>query len=156
MEYKNSADTGTLEYHSFKKSVTCKVTFLSPFFIFSHIFSCKICHFWMFWMVMYIPSFVVDDYWLLNWAIRNKNTLLFNWPKSDHRLAIVLHNSVRCQLVEICLMWHWRVKITLPLQKSCNLSLPCLTESCQTKPVAEVWSKFWSLSSVKILKLKFC
>ena len=35
MEYKNSADTGTLEYHhSFKNSVICNVIFLSPFFIY--------------------------------------------------------------------------------------------------------------------------
>ena len=44
----------------------------------------------------------------------------------------------------------WR--FTHSLQKSCNLSLPFFTESCQTKPVAAqvLWTYF-----VKNLKLKF-
>ena len=62
------------------------------------------------------------------------------------------HPASQC-CCETCLMWPWRVEITQPLKKSCILSLPYFTEFCQTKPVAEVWSKFWSWSFVKILKL---
>ena len=41
------------------------------------------------------------------------------------------------------------------LQKSHNLSLPNLTESCQTKQIVKIWSIFQSWSLLQILKLKF-
>ena len=66
---------------------------------------------------------------------------------------VSLSVTARCMTWLMC---PWRVKILIPLQKSHNpSSLPYLTDSWQTKPVAEVLSKFWSLRFVKILNQKF-
>ena len=74
--------------------------------------------------------------------------LVFIGLRSNHRLTLSVPPSVTA-FVETWLMWPWRVKITQPLKKSSNLSLPYFTEFCQTKPVvddieAEVLSRFWS------------
>ena len=86
-------------------------------------------------------------------SIQNTFLSLFVWDPSP--IIAMPCPSVPESLLVVRLDWCapgvWRSRNL----STSHITSPCLT-FCQAKPIAEVQSKFWSCSFVKILKLKFC
>ena len=73
--------------------------------------------------------------------------------KEEKITHLFLSDPIPKSLLLTWLMWPWRVKIHATSQ--CHATSPWVffTESCQTKHVPEIRSKFWSYSFFKIVKL---